>query len=104
MGNGIKAPAYVIRWKSSDGARFPTEDVTISKFRADLYDEILRCARNYSQKELKAMFEEPQPRISELLHGRIDGNSVEKLTYYSSRLGSEIRPTFQRRLAEGDSI
>jgi predicted XRE-type DNA-binding protein len=97
MRNEIQAPAYVIRWKSSDGARFPTEDTTISRFRADLYDEILRCARNYSQKELQALFEEPQPRVSELLHGRIEGKSVEKLMYYASRLGIEVHTSFARR-------
>jgi predicted XRE-type DNA-binding protein len=111
MKNEIQAPTYVIRWKSSDGARFPTEEMTLSKFRTDLYDEILQCARNYSQKELQAIFDEPQPRVSELLHGRIAGKSVEKLMYYASRLGIEVRTSFERtrsledelRLAEGDN-
>jgi predicted XRE-type DNA-binding protein len=112
MKNEIQAPAYVIKWKSSDGAIFASEAETVSKFRTELHEEILRCARDYSQKELQAIFEEPRPRVSELLHGRIAGKSVEKLMYYASRLGIEVRTSFERRtrsledelrLAEGDN-
>jgi predicted XRE-type DNA-binding protein len=112
MKNEIQAPTYVIKWKASDGAVFAPEDKTVSKFRNELYEEILRCAQHYSPKELQALFEEPQPRVSELLHGRIAGKSVEKLMYYASRLGIEVRTTFERRtssledelrIAEGDN-
>jgi predicted XRE-type DNA-binding protein len=112
MKNEMQAPAYVIKWKASDGVVFAPEDKTVVKFRTDLYEEILRCARNYSQKELQVLFEEPQPRVSELLHGRIAGKSLEKLMYYASRLGIEVRTSFERRtrnledelrLAEGDN-
>ena len=112
MTNETQAPAFVIKWKSAEGVGFPPDDATVSKFRADLYEEILRCARQYSPKELQSIFEEPQPRVSELLHGRIAGKSVEKLMYYASRLGIEVRTSFERRarsledelrMAEGDN-
>jgi len=70
-------------------------------------------ARQYSPKELQSIFEEPQPRVSELLHGRIAGKSVEKLMYYAARLGIEVRTSFERRPhnleeelrdAEGDNV
>jgi predicted XRE-type DNA-binding protein len=98
MKNEIQAPAYVIKWKASDGAVFAAEDRTVSRMRTELYAEILRCAQNYSQKELQALFEEPQPRVSELLHGRIAGKSLEKLMYYASRLGIEVHTSFERRI------
>ncbi len=94
MKNELQAPAYEIKWKSADNPRLPPERETVSKFRADLYEEILRCAHHYSQKELQALFNEPQPRVSELLHGRIAGKSLEKLMYYASRLGIELHTTF----------
>lgn len=97
MKNEIQAPAYLIHWNSAEGAGLPAEDATVSKFRSELYEEILQCARRYSQKELQALFHEPQPRVSELLHGRIHGKSVEKLMYYASRLGIEVRTSFERR-------
>jgi predicted XRE-type DNA-binding protein len=110
--NEMQAPAYQIDWKSAEDVGFPLENETVCKFRAELYDEILRCARHYSPKELQAIFHEPQPRVSELLHGRIAGKSVEKLMYYASRLGIEVRTSFERRThsledelraAEGDN-
>jgi predicted XRE-type DNA-binding protein len=113
MKNHVQSPAYVISWKSADGTGLAPENESVTKFRTELYAEILRCARHYSQKELQAIFEEPQPRVSELLHGRIAGKSVEKLMYYASRLGIEVRPTFEcrarnledeLRLSEGDNV
>jgi predicted XRE-type DNA-binding protein len=113
MKNNIQAPAYAITWKTADGTALAPENESVAKFRTDLYAEILHCARNYSQKELQAIFNEPQPRVSELLHGRIAGKSVEKLMYYASRLGIEVHTSFDRRklsledelrLAEGDNV
>jgi predicted XRE-type DNA-binding protein len=113
MKNEVQVPAYVIKWKASDGVTLAAEDKTVLKFRTELYEEILRCAQNYSQKELQSLFEEPQSRVSELLHGRIAGKSVEKLMYYAARLGIEVRTSFERRprsleeemrMAEGDNV
>jgi predicted XRE-type DNA-binding protein len=97
MKNQIQSPAYTISWKSADGTGLAPEIESVTKFRTALYAEILQRAQHYSQKELQAIFEEPQPRVSELLHGRIAGKSLEKLMYYASRLGIEVRPTFERR-------
>ena len=97
MKNQIQSPAYMISWKTADGTALGPENESVGKFRTELYAEILRCARHYSQKELQAIFDEPQPRVSELLHGRIAGKSVEKLMYYASRLGIEVRTSFERR-------
>ena len=112
MKNHVQSPAYVISWKSADGTGLAPENESVTKFRTELYAEILRCARHYSPKELQAIFEEPQPRVSELLHGRIAGKSVEKLMYYASRLGIEVHTSFEPRnrsledelrLSEGDN-
>jgi predicted XRE-type DNA-binding protein len=97
MKNHTQSPAYMISWKSADGTALAPENESVTKFRTELYSEIIRCAQHYSQKELQAIFDEPQPRVSELLHGRIAGKSVEKLMYYAARLGIEVRPTFERR-------
>jgi predicted XRE-type DNA-binding protein len=92
MKNHVQSPAYVISWKSADGTGLAPENQSVTKFRTELYAEILRRARHYSPKELQAIFEEPQPRVSELLHGRIAGKSVEKLMYYASASASRCAP------------
>jgi len=113
MKTHVEPPAYAISWKSADGTPLMPENASVIKFRSELYAEILRCARNYSQKELQSIFHEPQPRVSELLHGRIAGKSLEKLMCYASRLGIEVRTSFERRTStleeelrtsEGDNV
>jgi predicted XRE-type DNA-binding protein len=68
---------------------FPPQKAAALKVKADLYDAILRCARRYSQKQLAVILEEPQPRISELLNGKIAKISIEKLLIYAGLLGME---------------
>jgi predicted XRE-type DNA-binding protein len=59
-----------------------------------LYQAILRHARKYSPKQLEAIFDEPQPRVSELLNGKIANKSVDKLLEYAGRLGIEAKARF----------
>jgi len=59
-----------------------------------LYQAILRCARKYSQKDLQIILGEPQPRVSELLNGKIARKSVDKLLHYAGRLGIEAKAKF----------
>jgi hypothetical protein len=43
---------------------------------------------------------EPQPRISELLNGRIAGKSVDKSLYYAGRVGIETKTKFAQTRKE----
>lgn len=66
------------------------------RFKAELYQAILRHSEKYSQKELQVILGEPQPRVSELLSGKIANKSVDKLLYYAGRLGIEARARFSQ--------
>ena len=59
-----------------------------------MYPAILRCAKKYSQKELQEILGEPQPRVSELLNGKIANKTVDKLLHYAGRLGIEAKAKF----------
>jgi predicted XRE-type DNA-binding protein len=83
-------PTHVTRGNVFDDL-FPPQKAAALKVKADLYDAILRCARRYSQKQLAVILEEPQPRISELLNGKIAKVSIEKLLIYAELLGMEPR-------------
>src|SRR6202162_533076 len=87
-------PTHVTRGNVLDDLGFSPEQATILKFKADLYQAILRHARKYSQKQLQVILAEPQPRVSELLNGRIANKSVDKLLYYAGRLGIEAKAKF----------
>ena len=87
-------PTHVTRENVLDDLGFPPGLATALKFKADLYQAILKCARRYSQRQLQIILGEPQPRVSELLNGKIANKSVDKLLYYAGRLGIEAKARF----------
>jgi predicted XRE-type DNA-binding protein len=89
-------PTHVTPGNVLDDLGFSPEQATVLKFKADLYQAILKHARKYSPKQLQVILAEPQPRVSELLNGKISNKSVDKLLYYAGRLGIEAKARFPR--------
>lgn len=87
-------PTHITRENVLDDLGFSPETATALKFKADLYQAILKHARKYSQKQLQVILREPQPRVSELLNGKIANKSVDKLLYYAGRFGLEAKAKF----------
>jgi predicted XRE-type DNA-binding protein len=87
-------PTHVTHGNVLDDLGFSQEQATALKFKAELYQAILRVAKKYSQKKLQIILGEPQPRVSELLNGKIANKSVDKLLYYAGRLGIETKAKF----------
>lgn len=77
-----------------DDLGFSPELATALKFKAELYQAILKYSEKYSQKELQAILGEPQPRVRELLNGKIANKSADKLLYHAGRLGIEAKAKF----------
>ncbi len=75
-------------------AIFPPEEAIAVKFKANLYEAILKAAKRYKPSALELILHEPQPRISELLNGKLGQKSLEKLLGYAGRLGIEHRGKF----------
>lgn len=94
MKNAANKPTHVTRGNVLDDLGFSPELATALKFKAELYQAILKYSEKYSQKELQAILGEPQPRVSELLNGKIANKSVDKLLYYAGRLGIEATAKF----------
>src|SRR5271170_6571499 len=94
MKNPTNKPRHITRGNVLDDLGFSPEQATALKFKAELYQAILKYAQNYSQKELQAILGEPQPRVSELLNGKIANKSTDKLLYYAGRLGIEAKAKF----------
>src|SRR5258708_10254354 len=87
-------PTHVTRGNVLDDLGFTPEQAAVLKLKADLYQAILKYAKKYSGKELQVILAEPQPRVSELLNGKIANKSVDKLLYYAGRLGIEAKARF----------
>jgi predicted XRE-type DNA-binding protein len=95
-------PMHVTRGNVLDDLGFSPEQATALKFKAQLYQAILKYSQKYSQKELQVILGEPQPRVSELLNGKIANKSVDKLLYYAGRLGIETnRSDINSKIQEG---
>lgn len=94
MKSSANKPRHVTRGNVLDDLGFSPEQATALKFKAQLYQAILKYAQKYSQKELQVILGEPQPRVSELLNGKIANKSVDKLLYYAGRLGIEAKAKF----------
>ena len=100
MKSGSSKPTHVTRGSVLDDLGLSPEQATALKFKAELYQAILKVARKYSQKELQIILGEPQPRVSELLNGKIANKSVDKLLFYAGRLGLEARARFTQTRKE----
>ena len=87
-------PVHVTRGNVLDDLGFSPQQATALKFKAALYQAILKVAGRYTQKELQTILGEPQPRVSELLKGKIANKSVDKLLSYAVRLGIEAKAKF----------
>ncbi len=60
------------------------------KLKADLHQDILKLIRRkkFTPRQLEKLFDIPQPRVSELLRGKLSLLSVSKLLYYAHLLGA----------------
>ncbi|HEY2171178.1 MAG TPA: XRE family transcriptional regulator [Candidatus Angelobacter sp.] len=60
------------------------------KLKADLHQDILKLIKKkkFTPRQLERLFDIPQPRVSELLRGKLSLLSVSKLLYYANLLGA----------------
>jgi predicted XRE-type DNA-binding protein len=73
-----------------DDLGFSPEEAAHLTVKAELHSKIVRCAKHYSQAQLQQMLKEPQPRISDLMTGKISKFSLETLFGYAEAL--HMRP------------
>ena len=66
---------------------FSPEEAAALKLKTDLHTKIVKMASRYSQKQLQTILDESQPRVSDLLRGKMSKFSLEMLVIYAERLG-----------------
>lgn len=94
MKTAANKPTHITGGNVLDDLGFSPEQATALKFKAQLYQAILKVAQKYSQKDLQVILGEPQPRVSELMNGKIANKTVDKLLHYAGRLGIEAKAKF----------
>jgi len=72
---------------------FSTEESALLRAKAQLHLEIRKRIekQKLSARDLEKVLDVPQPRVSELLTGKISKMSLDKLTKYLYRLGREVK-------------
>jgi len=85
------AVTQVTRGNVLDDLGFSRSEATALKVKADLLDAIRIEIeeKNYTQRQLVNIPDEHQPAVSNLILGRINQVSIEKLLRYSGRLECE---------------
>jgi len=84
-----------------DDLGFSPKKAASLKPKADLHRKLVKRADQYSQQELQSILSETQSRVSQLLHGKISGFTLDMLIFYAERLGihTEIKIKESRKPA-----
>ena len=74
---------------------FSPAEAAALKLKADLNTKIVKAAARYTQQELQNKLGTSQPRVSDLLRGKMSKFSLDTLVLYAELLGlrTEIRTT-----------
>ncbi len=82
---------------------FSPEQAAALKLKADLNTKIVKAAAGYTQQQLQTKLGTSQPRVSDLLRGKMSKFSLDTLVLYAELLGlhTEIKTTKKRGAAAG---
>jgi predicted XRE-type DNA-binding protein len=81
---------------------FSQDESVALKMRAELHSSIVEVIkrRDYSQAQLADLFDTDQPRISNLMRGKIANFNLETLVQYAEALGMNPQMKTGRRSVE----
>jgi predicted XRE-type DNA-binding protein len=81
--------------KLFDDLGFSPQEAAALRLKADLNTRIVKAAAGYTQQELQNKLGTSQPRVSDLLRGKMSKFSLDTLVVYAELLGlrTEIRTT-----------
>lgn len=92
-------PFRVSRGNVFEDLGFTAEEAAILAMKTQLHIEIMRAIRQQklSARQLEQVLGVPQPRVSELLNGKISRMTADLLAKYLYRLGREVTMKSKRR-------
>lgn len=78
-----------------------SQDALELEMKACLHQAILKIirAKRLTPRQLEKLLDVPQPRVSELMRGKMSVLSISKLLYYASKLGTKAEIRLKRRAA-----
>jgi predicted XRE-type DNA-binding protein len=96
-----KSIAKAVTGNAFEQLGFSPDESLALKMRAELHSSIVRVIRkrDYTQRQLAEMFETDQPRISNLMRGKLANFNLETLVAYAEKLGMQPQLKTNRRPA-----
>jgi predicted XRE-type DNA-binding protein len=78
---------------------FSSEETAALRLKTDLHNKIVKCAEQYTQGQLQKIWDESQPRVSDLMRGKMSKFSLETLVIYAEKLGihTEIKTSAPKK-------
>jgi predicted XRE-type DNA-binding protein len=97
-----KSTVRVVRGNVFQQLGFSPDESAALKMRAELHSSIVQVIkqRDYSQAKLAEMFDTDQPRVSNLMRGKLANFNLETLVVYAETLGMKPQIKTNRRPAE----
>ena len=80
---------------------FSPEEAAALKLKTDLHTAIVKRAARHSQHELKTLLDTTQPRVSDLMCGKMSKFSLEMFVMFAEKFGlrTEIKATVPKKQA-----
>ncbi len=71
---------------------FSSEMTAVVKMKSDLFNKVISIIqkRKYTSRQLEKLLDQPQPRVSELLNGKLSKLSIDRLLEYLECLGGQV--------------
>ncbi|MBT3236351.1 MAG: XRE family transcriptional regulator [Bdellovibrionales bacterium] len=90
--NEINRESHISKGNVLDDLGFSPEMSAVVKMKSELFDKLITIIekKKITPRTLEKILDKPQPRISELLNGKISKLSIEKLLEYLERLGGQV--------------
>jgi predicted XRE-type DNA-binding protein len=84
--------SHVSKGNVFDELGFSKKVGAVVKMKSDLLNKVISIVekRKYTPRQLEKLLDQPQPRISELLNGKISKLSIDRLLEYLECLGGEV--------------
>ena len=95
---------HVSKGNIIDDLQFPPEEAASIKLKIELHSEIMKeiKRRKLTPRQLEKVLDIPQPRVSELLNGKIfEKTSSDRLATYLHRLGRSVEIKTKARKIQG---
>lgn len=88
----IKKPSHITSAHVLDDLYLPKAVTAVEKIKYEIFRHIILAIekKSLTAKEVQSILERPQPRVSELLNGKIAGMTIDMLITYVEKLGGEI--------------